>query len=144
MRRLGCLRGVSTLTAFGLAAEIGDWTRLDRPLYRRLPGTGAHRILLGIDPGAGRSHQNRQRSCPPAVGRSRLASPPPVSARPGSAPTLGRGLSRRHEHAAKPPMRACTPGGSHFDARKKRPVVANAAIARELAGWCWSLAVLDE
>jgi transposase len=23
-------------------------------------------------------------------------------------------------------------------------VVANAAIARELAGWCWSLAVLDD
>jgi hypothetical protein len=31
-----------------------------------------------------------------------------------------------------------------FDERKKRPVVANAAIARELAGWCWSLAVLDD
>jgi hypothetical protein len=30
-----------------------------------------------------------------------------------------------------------------FDARHKRPVVANTAIARELAGWCWSLAVLD-
>ncbi|MGH3528646.1 MAG: hypothetical protein ACRDQI_19215 [Pseudonocardiaceae bacterium] len=30
-----------------------------------------------------------------------------------------------------------------FDARRKRAVVANAAIARELAGWCWSLAVLD-
>ncbi|WP_445185066.1 hypothetical protein ACTXG6_43135 [Pseudonocardia sp. Cha107L01] len=29
MIRLGCLRGVSTLTAFGLAVEIGDWTRLD-------------------------------------------------------------------------------------------------------------------
>lgn len=26
--RLGCLRGVSTLTAFGLAVEIGDWQRL--------------------------------------------------------------------------------------------------------------------
>jgi hypothetical protein len=26
-------------------------------------------------------------------------------------------------------------------ARKKRPVVANTAIARELAGWCWSLAL---
>ena len=25
-----------------------------------------------------------------------------------------------------------------------RPPVANAAIARELAGWCWSLATLDE
>ena len=25
--RLGCLRGVSTLTAFGLAVEVGDWSR---------------------------------------------------------------------------------------------------------------------
>jgi hypothetical protein len=31
-----------------------------------------------------------------------------------------------------------------FDARKKRPVVANVAIARELAGWCWSVAVLPD
>jgi transposase len=30
-----------------------------------------------------------------------------------------------------------------FTARKKRLVVANVAVARELAGWCWSLAVLD-
>jgi transposase len=30
-----------------------------------------------------------------------------------------------------------------FDARGKRTVVANTAITRELAGWCWSLAVLD-
>ena len=29
-----------------------------------------------------------------------------------------------------------------FQVRKKRSVVANAAIARELAGWCWSLAVM--
>ena len=27
MRRLGCLRGVSTLTGFTLAVEIGDWHR---------------------------------------------------------------------------------------------------------------------
>lgn len=27
VRRLSCLRGVSTLTAFGLAVEVGDWTR---------------------------------------------------------------------------------------------------------------------
>jgi transposase len=26
--RLGCLRGISTLTGFGLAVEIGDWHRL--------------------------------------------------------------------------------------------------------------------
>ena len=30
-----------------------------------------------------------------------------------------------------------------FTERKKRPVIANVAIARELAGWCWSLAVMD-
>ena len=30
-----------------------------------------------------------------------------------------------------------------FNARKKTPVVANVALARELAGWCWSLAVMD-
>ena len=28
VRGLGCLRGISTLTAFGLAVEIGDWHRL--------------------------------------------------------------------------------------------------------------------
>ena len=31
-----------------------------------------------------------------------------------------------------------------FTARRKKPVVANVAIARELAGWAWSLAVLEE
>jgi len=30
-----------------------------------------------------------------------------------------------------------------FNLRKKKPAVANVAIARELAGWCWSLAVLE-
>ena len=28
VHRLGCIRGVATLTAFGLAVEIGDWNRL--------------------------------------------------------------------------------------------------------------------
>jgi hypothetical protein len=27
---------------------------------------------------------------------------------------------------------------------KKRPVIANVAVARELAGWCWSLAMLPD
>ena len=30
-----------------------------------------------------------------------------------------------------------------FIDRRKRTTVANVAIARELSGWCWSLAVLD-
>jgi len=31
-----------------------------------------------------------------------------------------------------------------FIDRRKRSTVANVAIARELPGWCWSLAVLDD
>lgn len=30
-----------------------------------------------------------------------------------------------------------------LQARKKKPVIANVAVARELAGWAWSLAVLE-
>jgi transposase len=30
----------------------------------------------------------------------------------------------------------------HFTERRKNPLVANVAIARELAGWCWSLATM--
>ncbi len=32
---------------------------------------------------------------------------------------------------------------ANYTARKKKHTVANTAIARELAGWCWSLAVLE-
>ena len=31
-----------------------------------------------------------------------------------------------------------------FEARHKKRAVANTAIARELAAWCWSLAVMDD
>ncbi|MFH5821011.1 transposase [Georgenia sp. AZ-5] len=31
-----------------------------------------------------------------------------------------------------------------FIDRRKRPTIANVAIARELAGWCWSLAIMDD
>ena len=31
-----------------------------------------------------------------------------------------------------------------FIDRRKRATTANVAIARELAGWCWSLAVLED
>ena len=45
--RLGCLRGVSTLTAFGLAVEIGDLAPVDRALDRGLRGVGAHQSSSG-------------------------------------------------------------------------------------------------
>src|SRR6478672_9068514 len=50
--RLGCLRGVSTLTAFGLAVEIGDWHRLTGR------SIGAY---LGLVPTESSSGQTRSR-----------------------------------------------------------------------------------
>ena len=33
---------------------------------------------------------------------------------------------------------------ARFIDRRKKPTIANSAIARELASWCWSLVVLEE
>ena len=142
--RLGCLRGVSTLTAFGLAVEIGDWHRLTGRSIGAYLGLVPTEYSSGATRVAGRGHQDRQRPRPPAAGRSGLASP-----QPGTGPA--RDLRRRWEPAS-PAARARGQAANRrlhtrwagFDERKKRPVVANAAIARELAGWCWSLAVLDD
>ncbi len=140
--RLGCLRGVSTLTAFGLAVEIGDWHRLTGRSIGAYLGlvpteysSGASRSQGAITK-TGNGHARRllieaawhhRRPYRPGVDLRRrwdIASPT-ARARGQQA---NRRLHRRWES---------------FDARKKRPVVANTAIARELAGWCWSLAVLD-
>ena len=75
VRRLGCLRGISTLTGFGLAVEIGDWHRFTGIEHRRLPRPGAHRTLLRPVPVARLDHQDRQQPRPPAAGRGRLAPP---------------------------------------------------------------------
>ena len=143
VRRLGCLRGVSTLTAFGLAAEIGDWTRLSGRsigaylgLVRTEYSSGSTRVQGGVTK-TGNSYARR------------LLAEAAWHHRPRYRP--GQDLRRRWD-AASPAARARGQAANarlharwvRFDARKKCPVVANAAIARELAGWCWSLAVLDE
>jgi len=54
-RRLGCLRGVSTLTGFALAVEIGDWSRFTGATIGSYVGlvpteysSGASRVQGGI------------------------------------------------------------------------------------------------
>jgi hypothetical protein len=115
---------------------------VDRPLDRRLPRVGAHRIVVRRVAVAGVDHQDRQRARPPAVDRSSLAPPPPLPAggHPATPPGPGRAARDRGERA----NRRLHTRWARFDARRKLPVVANTAIARELAGWCWSLAVLDD
>jgi transposase len=142
--RLGCLRGVSTLTGFGLAVEIGDWHRLTGR------SIGAY---LGLVPTESSSGGSRSQGAITKTGNAharRLLIEAAWHQRP---PYRHPGVDlRRRLDRAGPAARARGQQGTRrlharwqvFDARRKRPTVANTAIARELAGWCWSLAVLEE
>jgi transposase len=140
--RLGCLRGVSTLTGFGLAVEIGNWHRLSGR------SIGAY---LGLVPTESSSGGTRSQGSITKTGNGHARRLLIEAAWHHRKPDrIGADLRRRQDRAgpaardrgqrANRRLHARWVG---FDARHKRPVVANTAIARELAGWCWSLAVLD-
>src|SRR3954453_11314515 len=70
--RLRCLRGINTLTALGLCAEIGDWNRFEHPdSIGQVRRTGPVRAQLRPDPPAGQDHQGRLHPRSPAAGRGR-------------------------------------------------------------------------
>jgi transposase len=140
--RLCGVRGVATLTAFGLAVEIGDWHRLTGRSIGAYLGlvpteysSGGSRTQGGVTK-TGNGHarrllveaawHHRPRYCPGATLRRRW----------DAASRAARARGQLANHRLHSRWRA-------FDARKKRSVIANTAIAPELAGWCWSLAVLD-
>lgn len=75
VRRLGCLRGISTLTGFGLAVEIGDWQRFTGSTIGSYVGLVPSEYSSGTPAIAGFDHQDRQRSRASVVGRGGLASP---------------------------------------------------------------------
>ena len=144
VNRLGCMRGISTLTGFGLAVEIGDWHRLDG---RRI---GAY---LGLVPTESSSGQSRSQGGVTKTGNTHARRLLVEAAWHHRQPyrTPGATMRRRWELAAPAAVARGHAGNRRlherwvgFNARKKRSVVANAAIARELAGWCWSLAVMDD
>lgn len=141
-RRLACLRGIGTLTGFALAVEIGDWHRLTGHNIAAYLGlvpsehsSGGSRSLGPITK-TGNSHarrlliesawQHKARYAPGKTIRDRWALvPASVAARADA------GNRRLHHRWAV------------YTAGHKKHTVANTAIARELAGWCWSLAVMD-
>ena len=143
MRRLGCLRGVSTLTGFALAVEIGDWHRFTGNTIGAFVGltqteysSGNSRVQGSITK-TGNGHARR------------LLVEAAWHHRPQY--TVGKTMRDRWERAT-PAARARGDEGNRrlhrrwvtFIARRKRHTIATVAIARELAGWCWSLAVLEE
>jgi transposase len=142
-RRLCCLRGISTTSGFALAVEIGDWHRL----------TGASiGAYLGLVPSEHSSGGSRSQGGITKTGNSharRLL----IEAAWHHQPSYVAGKTLRERWAQAPAAAAARGDAGNrrlhhrwnvLAAHRKRHTVANTAIARELAGWCWSLAVMDE
>jgi transposase len=142
VNRLSCLRGISTLTGLGPAVEIGDWSRFSPTTIGAYPGlvpsedsTGESRSQGGVTK-TGNSHVRR------------LLIEAAWHHRPPYRPSTM--LQRRWSHAPAAVVAHAAKGNRRlharwrsFDARRMRPVVANTGIAREPAGWCRALAVMN-
>lgn len=140
--RLGCLRGISTLTGFALAVELGDWNRFTGATIASYLGlvpsehsSGGSRSLGPITK-SGNSHARRL-LIEAAWHHKPLYRPGKTmtdrwSKASAAAAARGDAGNRRLHHR-----------WAVLDAKHKKHTVANTAIARELAGWCWSLAVME-
>jgi transposase len=143
VHRLGCLRGIGALTGLALAAEIGDWHRLTGNSLGSFVGlvptehsSGASRSQGSITK-AGNTHVRRLLVEAAWHHKPRYVVGATLRRRWDLAPAEARvrgdkGNQRLHER------------WDRFTARRKRNTVADVAVARELAGWCWSLAVMDD
>jgi len=143
VRRLGCLRGISTLSGLALAVEIGDWHRFTGSTIGAFVGlvpsehsSGQSRVQGPITK-TGNGHARRLLVEAAWHHRSRYQVGKTMRDRWELAPATARargdeGNRRLHQRWLK------------FIERRKPNTVANVAIARELAGWCWSLAVVDQ
>ena len=141
-RRLCCLRGISTLTGFALAVELGDWGRFTGS------SIGAY---LGLVPSEHSSGDSRRQGGITKTGNTharRLLVEAAWHHKPRY--TVGKVLQARWDQAT-PAARVRGHAGNQrlhrqwarYAARGKKRTIANTAIARELAGWCWSLATLE-
>ena len=142
--RLRCLRGIDTLTALGLAAEIGDFERFDRPAKLM--------SFLGLVPSEHSSGDQRRQGAITKSGsehaRRLLVEAAWHYRRP---PAKRRTLQRRQD--GQPPhvcaiswqaQRRLHRTWQRLDGeRGKRRTVVAVAVARELTGFCWAVATAD-
>jgi transposase len=138
--RLRCLRGIDTLSAVGLCAEIGDFARFERP--------GQLMSYLGLVPSEHSSGQTRRQGAITKSG-SRHARRLLVEAawhyrRP---PRRGTTLQRRHEGQPAEAVAISWQAQQRLHRlwcrldgeRRKRKTVVAVAVARHLAGFCWAI-----
>ena len=140
--RLGCLRGIGTLTGFALAVEIGEWHRFTGN------SIGAY---LGLVPSEHSTGGSRRLGAITKTGNSHVRRLLIESAW-HHRPTYRVGATLRARWALAPEHVTVRAHAGNlrlhrrwvsYNERHKKYTVATTAIARELAGWCWSLAVMD-
>ncbi len=141
--RLRCLRGIDTLTAVGLCTEIGDFERFARP--------GQLMSYVGLVPSESTTGQNRRQGAITKTGSGharRLLVEAAWHYR--TQPNIGRALTDRQAH--QPPeaiavawsaQRRLHRTWTRLEARAKRRTLIAVAAARELTGFCWSIAQIE-
>jgi transposase len=142
--RLRCLRGIDTLSAVGLCAEIGDWQRFQR--------AASVMSYLGLVVCEDSSGERRRQGAITKTG-SRHARRLLVEAawHYRRAPARGQTLKRRQAGQSAHVLALSWKTQQRLHSRwqrldaergKRRTVVA-VAVARELAGFCWAIAIAD-
>jgi transposase len=141
--RLRCLRGIDTLTAVGLCAEVGDFERFAR--------AGQLMSYVGLVPVEASTGEQRRLGSITKTGSGharRLLVEAAWHYR--SRPNLGRALTERQQDqpgeaiavawtAQKRLHRVWT----RLEERAKRRTIIAVAAARELAGFCWAITQIE-
>jgi len=141
--RLRCLRGVDTLSAVGLCAEIGDFERFAR----------AEQLMsyIGLVPCENTTGQQRRLGSITKTGSAharRLLIEAAWHYRPR--PRIGKALTARQD--GQPPEAIAIAWSaqqrlyrtwSRLEARSKRRTIIATAAARELAGFCWAITQIE-
>jgi transposase len=141
--RLRCLRGIDTLTAVGLCAEIGDFERFAR----------AEQLMsyVGLVPCEATTGQQRRLGSITKTGSAharRLLIEAAWHYR--ARPNIGRALTdRQHDQppeaiaVAWSAQRRLHRTWTRLEARAKRRTISAVAAARELAGFCWAITQIE-
>ena len=143
--RLRCLRGIDTLSAVGLCAEVGDFERFERAgAADELPRPGAVREQLRRARAA-RARSPRPARATPAGCWSRP--PGTTAAARAAATTLARRQDGQPAHVLaiswQAQQRLHRTWRRLDGERGKRRTIVAVAVARELAGFCWAIASAD-
>jgi transposase len=142
--RLRCLRGIDTLSALGLCAEVGEWDRFDHP--------DSLSAYLGIVPSENTTgSQRRQGSITKAGSTHARRLLVEAAYHYQRHPAIGDALQRRQRDQSPQVINIAWQAQRRLNARwrqlkharKKPNGIVAVAIARELAGFCWEIALTD-